>query len=79
MATTTIERMDGTRVKATYVRHLRTLSGNKSMGDRSMDVDLYRLADGTTIQCISPEIDARVTPVEVDPTRGNYPGFPPGA
>lgn len=69
-----IERLDGRRVKAKYVTHCRTLS----YGGRSSDVDLYRLSDGTEIECISPENDGRATPVECGDA-DNYPGYPAGA
>lgn len=74
---TTIERLDGSRARARYVRHVRTLTGTTSFG-RNDDVDLYRLKDGTMIECISPSNDCRVAPVECDPTLGHYPGHRPG-
>lgn len=74
MATVTIRRLNGRRHQATYVRHLRTLA----YGLRSHDVDLYRLADGTEIQCMSKTSDGRDVPAEVDVAQGHYPGYPAG-
>jgi hypothetical protein len=59
-----VELQNGERVEANYVRHLRTITPNNSMGGRSIDVDLYRLADGREIAAQSPEIDGRAVPVE---------------
>lgn len=70
-----IERLDGSLAEASYVKHLRTLSHRL----RSMDVDLFRLEDGTEISCMSPECDSRVTPREVEEDAEYYPGFPIGA
>jgi hypothetical protein len=70
----TIRRLDGRTVKAAYVRHVRTLTG----GRRNDDVDLYRLADGSEVECLSPSGDCRVLPVECDPTADRYPGHRPG-
>jgi hypothetical protein len=69
-----VERLDGRRVRATLVRHVRTLTG----GRRSDDVDLYRLASGEEIECISPDGDGRATPVECDPAADHYPGHRAG-
>lgn len=74
MARLKISRLDGTRVPATYVRHRRTLT----YGGRSSDVDVYRLADGTEVECISPSDDGRAIPVECDPRSDHYPGYPAG-
>lgn len=68
-----ILRLDGSYAKATYIKHVRTLTGL-----RSHDVDLFRLEDGTEIEAISPTSDARVTPQEVDPNTDHYPGHRPG-
>lgn len=70
-----IFRLDGSKSKATYVRHCRTLT----TGGRNMDVDLYRLRDGTEIECISDAGDGRDVPREVDATADRYPGHPVGA
>lgn len=74
MAALMIRRLDGSGAKATYVRHVRTLTG----GRRNDDVDVYRLADGTEIECISPADDARAWPVECDPAADAYPGHRAG-
>lgn len=74
MTKVTIELLDGERVKATRIKHLRTLTdfgGN-------IDVELYRLADGREIECMSPTNDCRVNPIEVDAV-SHYPGHTPGA
>lgn len=76
MAQVIIERLNGERVKASYVRHLRTLTGGS--GRSNEDVDLYRLADGTEIECICKD-DARATPRECDPQADAYPGHRVGA
>jgi hypothetical protein len=76
MAKLLVERLDGRRVPATYVRHVRTLAGH--MGSRTHDVDVYRLEDGSEIECISPDNDGRVTPVECDPNLDHYSGHLPG-
>jgi hypothetical protein len=55
-----IETEDGRVVKATYVRHLRTLTGR---GDNT-DVDLWRTVHGRLVVCTSPSNDCRVLPVE---------------
>jgi hypothetical protein len=68
-----IVRLDGSRVAAVLVKHLRTLTGATNS-----DVELYRLADGTEVECISPSNDGRVDPREVDPTLDHYPGYRPG-
>lgn len=70
----TIERLDGTTARASYVRHVRTLAH----GDKRDDVDVFRLDDGTEIECMYPTHDSRVNPREVDPTLDHYPGYPPG-
>lgn len=70
-----IERIDGSRVRAEYVRHIRTLTS----GGRNDDVDLYRLADGTLIECISDAGDGRDVPRECDPEADRYPGHVHGA
>ena len=61
-----IERLDGRRVNARYVRHLTTLT--PPIGDD--DVDLWELSDGTQVQCASPRNDGRAVPVEIEPIRG---------
>ena len=71
---TTIERLDGRIVRATYVKHVRTLVS----GGRSSDVDLYRLDDGSVAECISPSNDGRAIPVECDPQSDHYPGHRAG-
>ena len=71
-----IERLDGTKVSAEYVRHVRTLT--RSFGGNA-DVDVYRLADGSEVQAVSPANDSRAMPVEHDPAMGHYRGFSPGA
>lgn len=58
----------GRRIEATYIRHLRTLTGGNSLGGRSQDADLYRTADGRLVVALSDECDARDTPV-VDTSR----------
>lgn len=73
-----IRRENNKFVDARYVRHVRTLV-SQGMGADNMDVDLYELADGTTIECMSPANDSRVIPVEVVFAEGHYPGFPRGA
>jgi hypothetical protein len=70
-----IERLDGSRPLATYVRHVRTLTS----GGRNDDVDLYRLGDGTEIECISDAGDARDVARECDLAADHYPGHRPGA
>jgi hypothetical protein len=66
----TIERNDGERVEATYVRHLRTLThAGGCDGSANIDLDLFRLADGREIVCESPANDGRAVPVEFDITR----------
>ena len=60
-----IELTSGERIEANYARHLRTITPRNSMGGRSMDIDLYRLADGREVIAESPECDGRATPVEV--------------
>jgi hypothetical protein len=57
----TVERLDGTRVKARYVRHLRTLT--PPLGDE--DVALYRTWDGAEIEAGSSSCDGRAIPVEI--------------
>lgn len=76
MAKQQIERADGSVVMASYVRHVRTLTGNMGSGDD--DVDLFRLADGSTVECISPASDCRVTPREVEASAPSYPGHRAG-
>lgn len=70
----TIERLDGQPSQATYIRHLRTLTGPAG----NHEVDMYRLSDGTEIECISPSGDGRAIPLEVDPTSDHYPGHAEG-
>lgn len=74
-----IRRLNGRLVEATYVRHLRTLTGNPGSGAHSYDVDYFRLSTGDLIQCMSKECDSRDVPREVDPEKDHYPGFPAGA
>ena len=70
----TIRRIDDSLAQARYLEHCRTLTGH----GRCDDVDLYRLEDGTEIECISPANDCRVIPVECDPAADRYPGYYPG-
>lgn len=63
MSVLTIERADGSKASATYVRHIRTLTSPSGYGDNT-DLDLYRLTDGTLVVCESPANDCRATPVE---------------
>ncbi len=70
-----IERLDGSWVRAVYVRHVRTLT--KSHGGGNDDIDVYRLDDGTEIECICPD-DARAKPREVDTAADHYPGYRAG-
>jgi hypothetical protein len=58
----TIELLDGSRVQATYIRHLRTLTHGAGVDNE--DIDLYRLADGTTVEAHSPANDGRAIPVQ---------------
>lgn len=74
MAKVVIERMNGKWENAIYVGHVRTLTG----GNRNDEVDLYRLEDGSEIECISPANDSRARPVECDPNSDHYPGHRPG-
>lgn len=74
MASQPIRRLDDTLTRATYVRHLRTLTG----GRQNDDVDLYRLKDGTEIECISDAGDGRDIPRECDPAADRYPGHVAG-
>jgi hypothetical protein len=60
-----IETIDGRRIRATYVRHLRTLTGSNSLGSSNQDIDVFRTTDGREVICQTPD-DARATPVEVD-------------
>jgi hypothetical protein len=69
-----IVRLDGRRAWATHVRHVRTLTG----GRRADDVDLYRLGDGTLVECVSPSGDGRAVPAECDPKADHYPGHRAG-
>jgi hypothetical protein len=57
----TVERLDGTRIKARYVRHLRTLT--PPLGDE--DVALYRTWSGEEIEAGSPCCDGRAIPIEI--------------
>jgi len=59
---TTIELHDGTKVKANYVRHLRTLTHGQYRGNT--EIDLFRTEDGRDIVCESPSNDARIVPTE---------------
>jgi hypothetical protein len=70
----TIKRLDGSKVRATYIAHCRTLTGGRC----NHDVELFRLKDGAEIECISPSGDARVMPIEVDQSADHYPGHRPG-
>ncbi len=75
MSMVQIERLDGSMIRARYVRHVRTLAD----GRRNDDVDVYRLTDGTEIECISDAGDGRSIPVECDPAADRYPGHRVGA
>lgn len=57
-----IETHDGAKVKATYVKHLRTLTPRNSMGGANRDLDLFRLADGSEVVAESRADDARDAP-----------------
>lgn len=43
----TIQDCCGKKIEATYVKHLRTLTDDR--GGPNVDVDLYQLADGSTV------------------------------
>jgi hypothetical protein len=69
-----VRRLDGSWSLAEYSRHVRTLS----YGGRESDVDVFRLTDGAEIECISPSVDCRVMPEEIDQAAPAYPGYPAG-
>jgi hypothetical protein len=71
-----IRRQDGKLVEAEYVRHVRTLTGPPGAGND--DVDVYRLADGTEVECMSRADNGRDVPRECDPGSDHYEGHLPG-
>lgn len=58
---------DGTLANAEYLRHLRTLThGSGCTSGHNLDLDLFRLADGTEVVCSSRSNDARSIPTQVE-------------
>lgn len=58
-------RMNDRRVRAAWVRHLNTLRVRPGPGRQDVELDVYRLQDGTEVVCVSSDSGCRLLPQEV--------------